>query len=200
MGEVDLNDQMKVTYEFDRRSKFCFYLRVFFDFLDIAVVNSNIVYNKIASTPSMTSLDFWDSIAHDTEVFRRKKGSTSIQTIKEVKRTIIWCCGPPTRFCLLWSSFIVPCVHQRKWRIEHMCAVLLAILHFVLKKTIIAFNNTIPSIDFLPLTNKYFMHWWRHHFQYDYLWPFILQFILYTFRVVNDNIKYTSWKHIWIMS
>ena len=58
IGGVDFSDQMKVTYEVDCRSKFCFYLRVFFDFLDIAVVSSNIVYNKIASTPSMTSLDF----------------------------------------------------------------------------------------------------------------------------------------------
>ena len=31
MGGVDLSDQMKVTYKVDRRSKFCFYLRVFFD-------------------------------------------------------------------------------------------------------------------------------------------------------------------------
>ena len=31
MGGVDLSDQMKVTYEVDRRSRFCFYLRVFFD-------------------------------------------------------------------------------------------------------------------------------------------------------------------------
>ena len=43
MGGVDLSDQMKVTYEIDRRSKFRFYLRVFFDFLDIAAVNSKIV-------------------------------------------------------------------------------------------------------------------------------------------------------------
>ena len=65
MGGVDLSDQMKVTYEVDRRSKFRFYLRVFFDFLDIAVVNSNIVYNKIASTPSMILLDFRYSIAQN---------------------------------------------------------------------------------------------------------------------------------------
>ena len=51
MGGVDLSDQMKVTYEVDRRSKFRFYLRVFFDFLDIAIVNSKIVYNKIESAP-----------------------------------------------------------------------------------------------------------------------------------------------------
>ena len=63
MGDVDLSDQMKVTYEVDRWSKFRFYLRVFFDFLDIAVVNSKIVYNKIESAPSLSSLDFRYSIA-----------------------------------------------------------------------------------------------------------------------------------------
>ena len=40
MGGVDLCDQTKVFYEVDRRSKVRFYLRVFFDFLDISVVNS----------------------------------------------------------------------------------------------------------------------------------------------------------------
>ena len=63
MGGVDLSDQMKVTYEVDRRSKFRFYLRVFFDFLDIAVVNSKIVYNKIESAPSLWLLEFRYSIA-----------------------------------------------------------------------------------------------------------------------------------------
>ena len=51
MGVVDLIDQVKVTYAVDLRSKFRLYLRVFFDFLDIAVVNSKIVYNKIESAP-----------------------------------------------------------------------------------------------------------------------------------------------------
>ena len=63
MGVVDLSDQIKVTYESDCRSIFRFYLRVFFDFLDIAVVNSKIVYNKIESAPSLSSLDFRYSIA-----------------------------------------------------------------------------------------------------------------------------------------
>ena len=63
MGGVNLSDQMKVTYEVGRRSKFHFYLRVFFDFLDISVVNSKIVYNKIESAPSLSSLDFRYSIA-----------------------------------------------------------------------------------------------------------------------------------------
>ena len=63
MGVGDLSDQMKVTYEVDRRSKFRFYLRVLFDFLDIAVVNPKIVYNKTESAPSLSSLDFRYSIA-----------------------------------------------------------------------------------------------------------------------------------------
>ena len=63
MGGVDLSDEMKVTYEVDRRIKFRFYVRVFFNFLDIAVVNSKIVYNKIESAPSLSSLDFRYSIA-----------------------------------------------------------------------------------------------------------------------------------------
>ena len=58
MGAVDLCDQMKVSYEVDRRSKVRFYLRVFFDFLDISVVNSKIVYDKIQSTTAMSSMDF----------------------------------------------------------------------------------------------------------------------------------------------
>ena len=47
MRVVDLCDQMKVSYEVDKRSKFRFYLGVFLDFLDISVVNSKIVYDKI---------------------------------------------------------------------------------------------------------------------------------------------------------
>ena len=60
MGSADFSDQMKVTYEVGGRSKFCFYLCVFFDFLDIAVINSKITYtyNKIESAPSLSSLDF----------------------------------------------------------------------------------------------------------------------------------------------
>ena len=58
MASVGLSDQMKVTYEVGRWSKFHFYLRIFFDFLDIAVVNSKIVYSKIESAPSLSSLDF----------------------------------------------------------------------------------------------------------------------------------------------
>ena len=58
MRDVNLSDEMKVTYQVDRRSKFRFYLRIFFDFLDIAVVNSKIIYKKIESAPLLSSLDY----------------------------------------------------------------------------------------------------------------------------------------------
>ncbi|XP_050551667.1 piggyBac transposable element-derived protein 4-like [Spodoptera frugiperda] len=47
MGGVDLMDQKKVTYEVDRKSKIKYYLRLFFDLLDIAMNNSYIVYEKL---------------------------------------------------------------------------------------------------------------------------------------------------------
>ena len=46
MGGVDLCDQMTVSYEVDRRNKVRFYLGVFFDYMDISVVNSTTVYDK----------------------------------------------------------------------------------------------------------------------------------------------------------
>ena len=63
MGGVDLCDQMKVSYEVDRRNKVRFYLWEFFDFLDISVGNSTIVYDKIQSTTAMSSMDFRFSLA-----------------------------------------------------------------------------------------------------------------------------------------
>ena len=47
MNGTDLMDQLKVCYENDRRYPGKFYLRLFFDLLDIAVVNSFIVFSKI---------------------------------------------------------------------------------------------------------------------------------------------------------
>ena len=47
MGGVDLMDQLKSAYQLDRRSKFGFYLRLFFGLFDVALVNSFIVYKKL---------------------------------------------------------------------------------------------------------------------------------------------------------
>ena len=47
MDGVDLMDQLKSAYQLDRRLKFQFYLRLFFDLFDVALVNSFIVYKKL---------------------------------------------------------------------------------------------------------------------------------------------------------
>ena len=47
IGGVDLMNQLKSAYQFDRRSEFRFYLRLIFDLFDVAVVNSFIVYQKL---------------------------------------------------------------------------------------------------------------------------------------------------------
>lgn len=49
MGGVDLMDQKKVYYEINRKSKFKFYLRIFFDIFDLGINNAFIVYSKIAT-------------------------------------------------------------------------------------------------------------------------------------------------------
>ena len=46
MGGVDLMDQRTAAYCLDRKSSVRFYLRIFFDLMDIAYVNSYLIYNK----------------------------------------------------------------------------------------------------------------------------------------------------------
>ena len=57
MGGVDLADQRKETYEIDHRSKYKYYLRLLFDFLDIAISNAYIIHNKLENT-KLSSKDF----------------------------------------------------------------------------------------------------------------------------------------------
>ena len=45
MGGFDLMDQRTVAYRLDRKSSVRFYLRIFFYQMDIACVNSNLIYN-----------------------------------------------------------------------------------------------------------------------------------------------------------
>ena len=45
IGGADLMDQRIATYRLDRKSSVGFYLRIFFDLMDIACVNSCLIYN-----------------------------------------------------------------------------------------------------------------------------------------------------------
>ena len=123
MGGVDLSDQMKVTYEVDRWSKLRFYLRLFFNFLDIAVVSSKIVYSKIESAPSLSSMDFRYSIAQ-TMIWKfssRKRAAPLSRPSRgqEVHHLTLWI----IYLTLHPLGFIVPFVHQRMSKVELTYAV-----------------------------------------------------------------------------
>ena len=45
IGGIDLMDQRIAAYRLDRKSSVRFYLRIFFDLMDIACVNSYLIYN-----------------------------------------------------------------------------------------------------------------------------------------------------------
>ena len=45
MGGVELMNQRTAAYHLDRKSSVRFYLRIFFDLMDIACVNSYLIYN-----------------------------------------------------------------------------------------------------------------------------------------------------------
>ena len=56
MGGVDVIDQKSAACRLSRKSKIRFYWRIFFDLIDIAIVNSYIVYAKLGNSISL--LDF----------------------------------------------------------------------------------------------------------------------------------------------
>ena len=46
-------DQKTAAYRDDRKSKYHFYLKLFFDLLDVTLVNSHIVYTKLVNSISL---------------------------------------------------------------------------------------------------------------------------------------------------
>ena len=57
MGGVDLMDQRTAAYRLDRKSSIRFYLRIFFDLMDIACANSYLIYN-IKHHKKLSLLDY----------------------------------------------------------------------------------------------------------------------------------------------
>lgn len=53
MGGADLMDQESAAYRLDCKSKVRFYLRLFFDIIDVALVNSLTVYTKVGENLSL---------------------------------------------------------------------------------------------------------------------------------------------------
>ena len=57
MNGVDIHDQLKTSYEIDRKSRFQYYLRIFFDLMDSVVVNAHVIYKKKVNA-KMSLLNF----------------------------------------------------------------------------------------------------------------------------------------------
>ena len=53
MGDFDVIDQKTAAYRLDRKSKFKFFWRRFFDLIDIAILNSHIAYKKLGNSISL---------------------------------------------------------------------------------------------------------------------------------------------------
>ena len=68
MGGVNLIDQRAATYHLVRKSTIRFYLRVFFNLVDVACAKSYIVYNMMHPN-DLTLLDFKTTLS--TYLFRR---------------------------------------------------------------------------------------------------------------------------------
>ena len=76
MGGVDLVYQRTATYYLDRKSSTRFYLRIFFDLMDVAYANSYIGYNML-HPDDLTLLNFKTALATNMiEPYTSRKRST----------------------------------------------------------------------------------------------------------------------------
>ena len=82
MGEFDLMDQRTAGYHPDRKSSVRFYLCIFFDLMDIACINSYLIYNT-KHPNKLSFLDYKIVVAKKPNSIpsRLEKGSTNVETI-----------------------------------------------------------------------------------------------------------------------
>ena len=57
MNGVNIHDQSKTSYEIDRKSRFQYYLRIFFNLMDSVVVNTHVIDKKKVNA-KMSLLNF----------------------------------------------------------------------------------------------------------------------------------------------
>jgi DNA excision repair protein ERCC-6 len=78
MGGVDLADQLKEAYEIDVRARYKYYLRLFFDMLDMAMCNSYIAFKDCARESKLSSKEFRQVVVRAlTASFSSRKRSSS---------------------------------------------------------------------------------------------------------------------------
>ena len=85
-GGVDLMDQLKSAYQLYPRSKFRFYLRLFFDLFDVALVNSFIVYKKLENKdPTLKEFKICTALKLIASFFSRKLSCPKHRPSKRTK-------------------------------------------------------------------------------------------------------------------
>lgn len=97
MGGVDLMDQNKETYGLDRKSKAKYYLRILFDFLDIAISNRYVVYEQFCienKLQHLTRYDFKRFVAKGligNYTNRQRQGNTGVKrsTMMRASETVV---------------------------------------------------------------------------------------------------------------
>ena len=82
-------DQRTAPYRLDQKSSVRFYLRIFFDLMDIACVNTYLIYNM--KHPNKLSLLEYKIVYKKPNSIpsRPEKGSTNVETIWEEEPTWI---------------------------------------------------------------------------------------------------------------
>ena len=73
-------DQHTAAYRLDGKSSVRFYLRIFFDLMDIACVNSYLIYN-MKHPNKLSLLDYKIVVAKTPNSIPSKKDSTNVETI-----------------------------------------------------------------------------------------------------------------------
>lgn len=124
MGGVDLMDQKKVCYEVDRKAKIKYYLRLYFDILDIAMSNSYIIYCKLHESKRiegtlLSSLEFRQVVARSligSFSSRQRSLCSTVMTKKRISLTQKR--GVPSHVMIKVSNR-KRCVQCAKLRIEN---------------------------------------------------------------------------------
>ena len=127
MGGVDLLDQRVAAYRLDRKSKFRFYLRIFFDLMDIACTDGFIVFNMLYPEKKLSTLDFKIAVARSligkyhhrlrsvkhiqpTKRIDTKNPHISLNSLKNVDvASIVW--RGKSTICEVHNMFSIPILH-----------------------------------------------------------------------------------------
>jgi hypothetical protein len=123
MGGVDLMDQKKVSYETDRKSKIKYYLRIFFDLLDIAVNNSHCVYVQVneernSENKSTTPLQYRQMIARGLiGRYSNRQRTAPSATVRSASRCVLP--APKPEHSLIRSDRRKRCAECAKHEIEN---------------------------------------------------------------------------------